>query len=45
MLYFKYKLNTTGYHRLNMELDLQNIFGPHVHSCTNWLRPPPPLLI
>jgi len=28
----------------NMELDLQSLFGPHVHSCTNWLRPrnPPP---
>jgi hypothetical protein len=25
--------------RLNMELDLQSIFGLHVHSCTHWLRP------
>jgi hypothetical protein len=32
-------------HRLNMELDLQILFGLHVHSCTHWLRPrnsPPP---
>ncbi len=32
---------------LNMELDLQSLFGLHVHSCTQWLRPrtllPPPL--
>jgi hypothetical protein len=27
-------------HRLNMELDLQSLFGLHVHSCTHWLRPP-----
>jgi hypothetical protein len=29
---------------LNMELDLQSLFGFHVHSCTHWLRPrtPPP---
>ncbi len=27
---------------LNMELDLQSLFGPHVHSCTHWVRPPPP---
>jgi hypothetical protein len=26
-------------HRLNMELDLQSLFGLHVHSCTRWLRP------
>jgi hypothetical protein len=26
-------------HRLNMELDLQSLFGPHVYSCTHWLRP------
>ncbi len=27
-----------------MELDLQSLFGLHVHSCTYWLRPynPPP---
>jgi hypothetical protein len=33
-------------HRLNMELDLQSLFGLHVHSCTHWLRPrnPPPHL-
>jgi hypothetical protein len=27
-----------------MELDLQSLFGLHVHSCTDWLRlrnPPP----
>ncbi len=31
-------------HRLNIELDLQSLFGLHVHSCTHWLRPrnPPP---
>jgi hypothetical protein len=29
---------------LNMELDLQSLFGLRVHSCTHWLRPrnPPP---
>jgi len=26
-------------HRLNMEVDLQSLFGLHVHSCTHWLRP------
>jgi hypothetical protein len=26
-------------HRLNMELDLQSLFGLHVHSCTHWLSP------
>ncbi len=26
-------------HRLNMELDLQNLIGLHVPSCTHWLRP------
>ncbi len=33
-------------HRLNMELDLQNLFGIHVHSCTHyhWLRPNKPQL-
>ncbi len=33
--------------RLNMELDLQSLFGLHVHSCTLWLRPhnPPPEFI
>ncbi len=25
-------------HGLNMELDLQSLFGLHVHSCTHWLR-------
>jgi hypothetical protein len=32
-------------YRLNMELDLQSLFGLHVHSCTHWLRhrtPPHP---
>jgi hypothetical protein len=31
-------------HRLNMELDLQSLFGLQVHSCAHWLRllnPPP----
>ncbi len=28
--------------RLNMEFDLQSLFGLHVHSCTHWLRHPPP---
>ncbi len=23
----------------NIELDLQSLFGLHVHSCTHWLRP------
>jgi hypothetical protein len=27
------------HHRLNMELDLQSLFGLHVNSCTHWLRP------
>jgi hypothetical protein len=27
------------HHRLNMELDLQSLFGLHVHSCTHWLKP------
>ncbi len=34
-----------SYHRLNMEIDLQSLFGLHVHSCYHWLRtrnPPPP---
>ncbi len=26
-------------HRLNMEFDLQSLFGLHVHSCSHWLRP------
>ncbi len=36
---------SVGYsHRLNMEVDLQSLFGLHVtwcalHSCTHWLRP------
>jgi hypothetical protein len=25
-----------------MELDLQLLFGLHVHSCTHWLRPRKP---
>ncbi len=29
-------------HGINMELDLQTVFGLHVHSCTHRLRPPPP---
>ncbi len=36
-----------SHHRLNMGLDLQSLFGLHVHSCTHWLRtliPPPPHL-
>jgi hypothetical protein len=32
----------TGKHRLNMELDLQSLFGLYVHSCSHWLRPPQP---
>jgi hypothetical protein len=41
-LYLRHK------HRLNMEVDLQSLFGSmsrDVHSCTYWLRPrdsPPP---
>jgi hypothetical protein len=33
-------------HRLNIKLNLQSLYGLHVHSCTYWLRPhspPPPL--
>ncbi len=26
-------------HRLNMEVDLQSLFGLHAHTCTHWLRP------
>jgi hypothetical protein len=26
-------------HRLNMELDLQSLFGVLVYSCSHWLRP------
>jgi hypothetical protein len=26
-------------HRLNMEFDLQSLFGLHLYSCTHWLRP------
>jgi hypothetical protein len=26
-------------HMFNMELDLQSLFGLHVHSCTHRLRP------
>jgi hypothetical protein len=35
-----------GWHRLNIKLDLQSLFGLYVHMCTHWLRPrtPPPLL-
>ncbi len=29
-------------HRLNIELDLQNLFGLHVHRCTHRLSPQPP---
>ncbi len=29
-------------HRLNMELDIQSLFGLHVYSCTHWRRTPPP---
>jgi hypothetical protein len=31
-------------HMLYMEVDLQSLFGLHVHSRTHWLRPrnPPP---
>jgi hypothetical protein len=31
------------YHRQNMGLDLQSLFGLHVHSCTHCLRPRTPL--
>jgi hypothetical protein len=45
-VYLYYSL-VMAYHRLKMELDLPNLFGLHVHSCTHWLRPrnppaPPP---
>jgi hypothetical protein len=29
------------YHRLKVDLDIQNLFGLHVHRRTHWLRPPP----
>jgi hypothetical protein len=29
-------------HSLNMELDLQSLFGLHVHNCIHWLRPHKP---
>jgi hypothetical protein len=36
-------MHQVGYlHRLNMELDLQSLFGLHVLSCIYWLRPHPP---
>ncbi len=25
--------------RLHMDLDLQSLFGLHVHSCTHWMKP------
>ncbi len=37
--------NCTIMSQLNMELDLQSLFGFHVYSCTHSLRPrnaPPP---
>ncbi len=46
--YYSYEWSTTisnlSHHRLNMELDLQSLFGLHVHSCAHWLGPriPPP---
>jgi hypothetical protein len=33
---FKRLLHRYG---LNMEFDLQSLFGLHVHSCTHWLKP------
>ncbi len=30
-----------GINWLNMELDLQSLFGLHVHRCTHWLSPRP----
>ncbi len=33
----------TNNHGLQMELDLQSLFGLHVHSCTHWLRPRTPI--
>ncbi len=35
-------IGVSGGHRLNIELDLLSLFGLHVHSCTHWLRTPPP---
>ncbi len=32
-------------HRLNMKLYLQSLFGIHMHSCINWLRPRHPSLL
>jgi hypothetical protein len=42
---FSDKNSDREYHRLNMMLDIQRLFGLHVHNCTHWLRPrniPPP---
>ncbi len=41
---YLYRVLTCRRHRLNMELDLQSLFGLHVHSFTHWLSPrdPPP---
>ncbi len=37
--------NQTFFQKVKMELDLESLFGLHVHSCTHWLRPlNPPLL-
>jgi hypothetical protein len=45
-LYLSPLLFMTINHRLKIELDLQSLFGFHVHICTHWLRPatatPPP---
>jgi hypothetical protein len=34
--------NKSHFRRLNMELDLQSLFGLYVYSCSYWLRPPQP---
>jgi hypothetical protein len=39
--YFKYLVHV--HHRLNIELDLQSLFGLHVYSCPHWLRPRNPV--
>ncbi len=37
-IYTNIVLYTVRQHRLNTEIDLQSLFGLHVHSGTHWLR-------
>jgi hypothetical protein len=40
---FCYSIGEYANHRLSMQLDLQSLFGLHVHSCIHCLRPRNPL--